>query len=89
MARIAKVEISKELFEFFIRGEFGAHPGTIIESNAPKDLKVLGLARTSSYSMHGYPMSLYVVCESESFDDIAEMAEPPLIEPFIYTVKHG
>jgi len=91
MARVARLQISKEFFEIFLRAEYGTSPNMTIETNAPKDLEVLGLAYPleARYGFVGYPHTLEVVVKSESFEDIPECCEPPLIDKFIYTVKHG
>jgi hypothetical protein len=85
MAKVAKVRISKDFFEMFLRADYGTQPNTTIESNAPKDLKVLGLRTIYDF----YPYTFWVYVESEEFENIPEGAEPPEIEPFVYTVRHG
>lgn len=84
MAKVAKVRISKEYLEDFLRADYGTQPNTTIESNAPKDLKVLGLKQ-----IFGFYPTFWVYVESDEFADVPEGSEPPEIEPFIYKVTHG
>jgi hypothetical protein len=85
MARVARVRISKEFFEMFLRGEVNARPNTVVTTNAPKDLEVLGLGLPESVSGR-YPHTLEIYVKSETFEDVPEGQEPPLIEPFQYHV---
>lgn len=80
--RVARVQISKEFFEMFVRAESGI-PFTVYESNAPKDLEVLGFATSQD---HPFTFEAYV--KSESFPEVAEGAMPPLISSFVYTQKN-
>ena len=80
--KIARVQISREYFEMIIKADGLPPPNRIITSNAPKDLEVLGFTATRDF-----PFTFDMYCKSESFAEIAEGAEPPLISPFIYTVK--
>lgn len=68
-----------------LRADFFARPNTIIKSNAPKDLQILGLAFAETYT--GYPHTFEIYVSSETFDEVPEGSEPPLISPFIYTVE--
>jgi len=86
MARVARMRISKEILEVILRADVGTRPNTTIETNAPKDLKVLGLGNVKGLI---YPHTFEVYVESETFDDVPEGADPPEIDAFIYTVKHG
>jgi len=79
--RVARIQISKEFFEMILIADVNQPPGRIITSNAPKDLEVLGFA-TSKVN----PFTFEALVKSESFFDVAEGGEPPLIEPFIYTI---
>ena len=83
MAKVAKVKISKDLLEQILRADIGTQPNTTVTTNAPKDLKVLGLA------IHlPYPHTFEMYVESETFADIPEATEPPEIEPFVYTIHY-
>lgn len=73
--------MSQEILENFIRADFWANPGQRITSNAPKDLEILGLAKSDVY-----PFTFEAYVKSESFAENPEGAIPPLIEPFTYTV---
>jgi hypothetical protein len=75
--------ISVELFEMILRAEVGGREGYRVETNAPKDLKVLGFA-----PVDGEPIlrTVFAFVESESFAEVAEGSQPPLIEPFQYTM---
>lgn len=79
--RVARVQISKEFFEAFVKAEVWS-PVYFIESNAPQDLEVLGFATSKD---HPFTFEAYV--KSESFAEVAEGAMPPLIKPFVYTKK--
>jgi hypothetical protein len=79
--RVARVQISKQLFESVLKAEFG-HPSRVYETNAPKDLEVLGFSSSKEN-----PFVFEALVKSKAFDDIAEGAIPPLIQPFIYTMK--
>lgn len=85
MAKIARVQVSKQWFEYFLRGEFGLRPNTVISSNAPKDLEVIGLYIPEN--KRPFPIDvLEVYVKSESFKDIPNGIDYPLIEPFLYTI---
>jgi hypothetical protein len=87
MTKIARLEISKEFFEMFLRGELFMEPNTHIRTNAPKDLEVVGLVVPERW--YGYPGTLEIFVRSETFAEVVEGAVPPVIEPFTYTlVKH-
>lgn len=83
MPKVARTKISKEYLESMLRADFWAHPNTVVTSNAPKDLEILGLAYSKDFPENPYVLEVYV--KSESFDDVPEGQEPPLIEPFYYT----
>ena len=85
MAKIARVLVSKQFLEMVLRADTFAKPNTVTTSNAPKDLEVLGLAIPDF--VRGYPHTLEVYVKSETFDDVPEGVEPPLIDTFIYTQK--
>lgn len=87
MAKVARIQISKEYFEMFLRADFGTRPNTTLSSDAPKDLEVIGLAYPEGYQ--GYPGTLTIYIKSDDFDEVPEGQEPPLIEPYHYTVHHG
>lgn len=53
-------------------------------SDAPKDLRVLGLANIPSI---GFPRTFYIYVYSEDYDEVPDDQEPPEIEPYRYTVK--
>jgi hypothetical protein len=81
MAKIARTLVSKEYLEMVLRGDVFARPNTTIETDAPKDLEVLGLA----YRPHSIGLEIWV--KSETFEDVLEGGEPPVVGPFVYTVK--
>lgn len=64
-----------------VKAEINQPSGRTITSNAPKDLEVLGFA-TSKES----PFVFEALVKSESFAEVAEGAEPPLIPAFEYRV---
>ena len=86
MTKIARTLISKEYLEMILRADFFARPNTIIETDAPKDMEVLGLAYYPHGSF-GSTHTLEIWVKSETFEEIAEGADPPVVGPFIYTVK--
>ena len=81
MAKIARVEISKEYLEMVLRADFWTKPNQTITTDAPKDLKIAGL-----YKSEYYPNCFEIYVKSDSFNDVPEGAEIPKIRPFIYTV---
>ena len=83
MAKYAKVRVSTELFELMLKGEFGLGYGEI-KTDAPKDLKVIGLSPVSDEFP---PRSVFVVCESSEFMEVLEGGEIPVIKPFTYSVE--
>ena len=86
MAKIARTQISKEYFELILRGEFGLRPNATIETNAPKDLELISLHNSNYFTGFLHTLEIYV--KSESFADVPEGSEPPVISPFIYKVKY-
>jgi hypothetical protein len=82
VARVAKVKISKEFLEMLLRADFEVQLNRRLETNAPKDLKILGLANIPHF---GYPHTFYIYVESESFEEIQEGTDPPEINPFVYS----
>jgi hypothetical protein len=86
MAKIARVQISKEYFELILRGEFRLRPNATIETDAPKDLEVIGLSIPQRFI--GFLHTLEVYVKSESFADVPEGSEPPVISPFVYKVNY-
>jgi hypothetical protein len=86
MAKIARVYITKEFLEMLLRAEINFMSGYQVETDAPKDLQLLGLAyRPHSY---GLPYTLEIWVTSETFKEVPEGAEPPVIESFRYSLKN-
>jgi len=81
--KVAKVQISKELLEQVLKADINQPTGRVITTDAPKDLEVLGFA-----SIEGSPWTFEAYVKSETFLDIPEGSEPPLIAPFVYTVHY-
>jgi hypothetical protein len=80
--RVARVQISKEFFEMFVRAEINQPPGRILTSNAPADLEVLGFASSKES-----PFVFEALVKSSTFADVAEGGVPPLIPSFEYQVR--
>lgn len=66
--KLAKVLISREYFEVILKAEINTKDK--ITTNAPSDLKILGFADKNPYTF-------FAICESETFADIPEGADPP------------
>jgi hypothetical protein len=81
--RVAKVRISIELFENILTCRWGSHPTHRLETNAPQDLRVWGFAPVET---EPFLMTVYMFVESESFEEVAEGAQPPEIMPFQYSL---
>ena len=77
--RIANVLCS--LLSIIFNGESGAKSGYRIKTNAPSDLRVVGIAPGDSF------MSARLYCESATFDLVAEGETIPEIAPFVYDVE--
>lgn len=83
--RIARVKISKEFFEMCLKADFGNTPNSIVTSDAPKDLEVIGIAYSVEQFLQPTTFDIYV--RSETFQDVPEGAEIPRIKPFLYTKR--
>jgi len=77
--KIARVLISKEMMEHFLKADF-FDPSREIKSNAPKDLEIIGFATSNEY-----PFTFEAYVKSEEFGDVTDGMACPLIEPFVYT----
>ena len=67
-----------------MRGEMVCPNGYVLETTAPSDLQIVGIAPVEK---DYFPITSYVYVCSESFNRVAEGGEIPLIDPFIYTQK--
>ncbi len=79
--RVAKVRVSGELLSQILSGQVGSKPDTTIETDAPGDLRVIGVA--------GVPNTFdtfWLYVESQTFESVPECAEPPEIPSFTYRV---
>ena len=82
MAKYAKVEVSLDLLTLWLSGNWNIDYE--VSTNAPSDLKVLGVSPVG----RGWPpISAYILCTSEAFEDIPELSEIPILKPFVYTLK--
>ena len=82
--KIAKMRVSKEYLEMVLRADVFTQPNTIVKSNAPKDLEVLGLDQ-SRLELFG-SATFWVYVTSDTFKEIPEGADIPEIPPFTYEV---
>jgi hypothetical protein len=83
MARYAKVEMSLELLAMFLKADWNF--GDRITTNAPKDLKVIGISPVEGRIWP--PRSVYILCESESFAEVPEGTDVPVINAFVSRIE--
>lgn len=81
--RIAKVLCSFELLSAIFSGDVGVEPGFYLETNAPSDLKVIGIA-PGEHGMH----TAWLYCESKTFPLMAEGFPATQLEPFEWKIRH-
>lgn len=78
--RLRLTRISLELLASVLRGE---GPGGPVETDAPSDLRVVGIEQPFS----GLGSWAYLLVESASFDPVPEGASIPEIGPFVFHRK--
>lgn len=75
--RWGRVRVSVHLLADLLAGNWSRF---CKETNAPKDLKVIGVEQPA----YGIGAWFYVICESKDFDPVQEGAEIPEKGPFDY-----
>lgn len=78
-----KVELSLAFLEEFLRGN-GLSGYPIIETTAPKDLKIIGVEMDMQQTLNR--TSCWIFMESDFFEDVPEGQPIPQIKAFEYTV---
>lgn len=81
--RIAKVQCSFELLSIILNGGAGTEPGFRIKTNAPPDLRVVGMVPSENIED-----SVWLFCVSEAFRPVLEGGAVPRIEPFTYDLEY-
>ena len=76
--RVAKVRVSYELLSDIFAANIARN--VTIETNAPSDLRVVGIRNDPEYSWR----VAYMYFESAENEPVPEGAEPPLLPPFKY-----
>ena len=82
MRRISRMKISTDALEGMLKGEFGMVSGYHIETNAPADLRVLGLCDPDNSILSTGTLEVFL--ESGSFPLVSEGGVIPLIDGFVY-----
>ena len=79
--KIARMWISIELLEMFIKGGYGTEPGMRIETTAPEDLQIFAI---TMYPWH-VARTVEVYFTSETLEEIEEGEEVPKVQ-YQYTM---
>lgn len=78
--RVAKVGMTYEFLSVVMSGKIKtAETGRVLETNAPRDLQVIGIKDDPEGRE-----TAYVYFKSASVAPVPEGAEPPLVPPFHY-----